>query len=114
MGEKIWNLSKKTMVWYDEGVYGVPSRGHKFVEAPFTVVNLFTGGTALVPRDTLMAGDLSRCQALTSSVPGEAQSLSRGEFFYDRSTLTIGEHEMGDHEGHPEDWRGCHQFSKNV
>jgi len=112
--ERIWDLSKKRMVWYDEGIFGVPSRGHKFVEAPFTVVNLFTGGTALVPRDTPLCGDNGTSYALTSTVPGEAEALSRGEFFYDRSEITIGEHEMGDHEGHPDDWRGCHKFSKNV
>jgi len=113
MSESVWNLSKKTMIWYDMGKFGEPSRGQRFVEAPFTLVNLYTGGMALVPRDTQLAGNTSG-YALTSSVPSDADQLSRGEFFYDRSTATIGEHEMGDYEGHPEDWRGCHQFSRNV
>jgi len=115
MGDaRIWDLSKKTAVWYKAGVHAQGGRGPRFIEAPFTVVNLFTGGTALVPRDTLLAGDLSRCHALTSSVPGDADLLSRGEFFYDLSSVVIGEHAMGDYEGHPEDWRGCHRFSRNV
>lgn len=125
MSESIWNDSKKTMIYYAQGNFSnkVASTDGTYVRqvsnkprlslAPFTVVNLVTGGTALVPRDTQLAGD-NKAYATSSDVPSDASRVGDGEFFYDGSVLTMGEHEMGDHEGHPNDWKGVHQFSKNV
>lgn len=125
MSESIWNDSKKTMVFYDQGKFAIKvassdgtnlrmvTNKPKLAQAPFSVVNLSTGGTALVPRDTPLGGGCS-AYATTSDVPSDASRVGDGEFFYDGSVLTMGEHEMGDHEGHPNDWKGVHKFSKNV
>lgn len=125
MSESIWNDSKKTLVYYENGKFADKvassdgtyvrqvSKNPKLSVAPFTVVNLTTGGTALVPRDTPLGGG-SGSYATTSDVPSDASRVGDGEFFYDGSVLTMGEHEMGDHQGHPNDWKGVHKFSKNV
>jgi hypothetical protein len=125
MTDSIWNDSKKTLVFYDQGKFDVTltssdgnlirkkTKQPRLTLAPFVVVNLATGGTALVPRDNVNSNEANGF-GFTNSTRPDAFLLSAGEFFYDGSMLTIGSHEMGDYEGHPNDWKGVHRFSEII
>jgi hypothetical protein len=55
-------------------------------------------------------GDDSQCY--NSDTPDESTDMGREDFGYiSLGRIILDESEMGDHTGHPDDWRGFHSFS---
>ena len=116
MANEIWDLTRKTMVFYDRGKGDTRSGGStKLVQAPFYLVNLGNdGGTAISPVDSFRVSVNSGKDYFlgTDSPSGlQAQICPDEEFYFDGDILVIGEHEMGDYKGNPESWKGLHKFS---
>lgn len=110
--DDLFNLGKRTRVIYECGYFPDTNRP-RFTDASFNLV-FFNGYQYLVPQNTNRAS--SQRAAVDWAIhndmtDGDAFRLSKLDWYYDGTLVTMGEHEMGDYKGHPEDWKGMHKFS---
>ena len=112
MSNTIFTRGKLNEVFFKYGVWSNISNRHRFVHAPFDrveidgVVYLNTrsekaanGFTAAIPEiATVDAGENEDCVS------------ARDMFFTELNPVTMEEHQMGDWQGHPEDWTGMHKI----
>jgi hypothetical protein len=98
----------RTLVMYDMGRLGGDQR--RMILAPFSILNT-TGGTFLSTNNSVL-GTAKQALAWTElNGAGHPQNLFCGEYYID-GIRVMGEHEMGDYNGHPNDITGCHAFSR--
>jgi hypothetical protein len=99
--------AKVTMVLYDVGVFADAEGTRKMVKAPFEVVLMQAAD------DGAYASFIQPC-SIGASEDFFANSLESPEWMHERQGLgyitdqmVIEPSNLGDHEGHSEDWRGC-------
>ncbi|MFH2074173.1 MAG: hypothetical protein ABIJ57_02325, partial [Pseudomonadota bacterium] len=110
-----FKLSRKSMVLYEMGRFDNEQSAPKFLRAPFDLVKVHGGELCLSPVSSRRAN--SNPGQIDSGIhndPADEAFFLAGagdEWFLDREIVVIGEHEMGDFQGQPENWKGLHQFS---
>ncbi len=98
----------RTLVMYDMGRLGGDQR--RMILAPFSILNT-TGGTFLSTNNSVLGNAKQTLAWPEVEVAGHPQNLFGGEY-YIGGVHVMGEHEMGDYNGHPNDITGCHAFSR--
>jgi len=99
--------AKVTMVFYDVGVFADAEGTRKMVRAPFDVVLMQRADSGAY------AGFVQPC-SVGASEDFFANSLAAPEWMHERQGLgyvvdqiIIPPSNLGDYEGHANDWRGC-------
>lgn len=94
-------------VYYTKGKFEGDPKTKKYVRAPFDIVKhedgtLFVQPCGIGVPDALWGEDGKN----------ERTDLARADFgFIDiAGAIVIGEHEIGDYQGQPENWRGLHRL----
>lgn len=115
MPQDVFNMSRKIMVFYEMGKFENDQNTPKFFKAPFDLVKVNGGGFCLCPVSTKRAASNTSLidSAVGNDLVDEAYFLSGSgdEFFVEREIVVIGEHEMGNHKGQPDTWKGMHKFA---
>ena len=101
----LFENARVTPVYFMQGQFAKDDP--KLYTAPFQIV-LNSEGLFLQPTPV---DDVSKYLLTTTAVDTSwIQGRENIGWIQAHRPIVMDAHEMGDHEGHPSDWRGCHSF----
>ena len=112
MAKDIFSNARKNAVYYKLGTFEDDRQKWKYVRAPFDIIQMNANNDVQSFQyfsPSGMGDDIS--QAFNNDAVAEEQILGRdGLAYHTLNNKVIGEHEMGNWEEHPDDFRGFHRI----